>query len=130
MNIAELHPLLCNMYGAQAQAIDSGDGRAWAATYLEDGTYTSPSYDRPYSGREELTEFGNSFPTRSPNAKHLALNVHITDIGEEEAKVTLTYVIVSGEPGGECRILRTVTAFDDVKLVDGQPRLASRQIKF
>lgn len=130
MNITELHPLLCNLYGAQAQAIDSGDGSAWADTYTEEGTYESPSYERTYSGRKELTDFGNSFPTRSPNSRHLVLNVHITDIGEDKAKAILTYVIVAGDPGGVCQILRTVTAFDDIKLVDGQPKLAARRIKF
>lgn len=130
MKIAELHPLLSNMYGAQALAIDTGDGQTWADTYLEDGSYSSPSYGRPYTGRDELIEFGNSFPSRSPCAKHLVLNVHVKEINGDRASVILTYVIVSGEPGGECTILRTVTAFDDVVLVDGAPKLASRTIKF
>ncbi|ANE02841.1 nuclear transport factor 2 family protein [Corynebacterium crudilactis] len=127
---AELMPLLQNLYGRQCRAIDTGDGLTWADTYTEDGSYSSPSYEKAFVGTEELIAFGNSFPVRSPGAKHLALNFHIVSQEEETAEVILNFVVVQGEPGQECKILRTVTAFDAIRITDGVPRLASRRIEF
>ena len=130
MNIETIHPLLANHYGKQARAIDTGDGAAWADSYTAGGTYDSPSYEQVFTGREELIGFGNSFPERSPNATHLVNNMHITEFTETTANVVLNYVIVSGEPGQQCTILRTVTAFDQIDLREGQPRIISRRIEF
>lgn len=130
MTLTELMPLLQNLYGRQCRAIDTGDGATWADTYTEDGSYSSPSYETAFVGANELTEFGNSFPSRSPGAKHLALNMHIVSLADDEAEVILNFVVVQGEPGKECSILRTVTAFDSIALSDGEPRLSSRRIEF
>ncbi len=130
MKLTELLPLLQNLYGRQCRAIDTGDGEGWADTYTSDGSYNSPSYETAFTGTEQLIEFGNSFPVRSPGAKHLALNFHVVSQTDSTAEVILNFVVVQGEPGQECTILRTVTAFDDVRIENGEPRLASRRIEF
>ncbi|BAU94360.1 hypothetical protein N24_0098 [Corynebacterium suranareeae] len=130
LKITELMPQLQNLYGRQSRAIDTGNGVGWADTYTADGSYSSPSYEKAFVGTEELIEFGNSFPVRSPGAKHLALNFHVVEQTEEGAEVILNFVVVQGEPGKECTILRTVTAFDSIRIIDGEPRLSSRRIEF
>lgn len=130
MKLHELLPLLQNLYGSQARAIDTGDGLGWAATYTADGQYKSPSYDRAFEGTDDLTTFGDSFPERSPGAKHLVSNIHVVSADDDQAEVILNFVIVQGAPGEECKILRTVTAFDEIRIEDGQPRVHFRRVEF
>lgn len=113
MKLHELLPLLQNLYGSQARAIDTGDGLGWAATYTADGQYKSPSYDRAFEGTDDLTTFGDSFPERSPGAKHLVSNIHVVSADDDQAEVILNFVIVQGAPGKSARFC-------------GQSRLSTR----
>lgn len=129
MKLSKLLPLLQNMYGAQSRAIDAGDGEAWASTYTSEGAYHSPSYERTYRGREDLSTFATSFPRLSPDTKHVVTNVHVSERGEHVMEVALTMMIVQGKPGEESRILRTVTALDEVVIINGSPLVRARRIQ-
>jgi len=121
-------PQVLQLYGHQAFAIDSGNGPEWAATFTDDGVFTSPSYPAPVRGRAELTEFARRFPVATPGGRHIMTNTHVTDIGPDSATVR-SRLLVLGDDGGAPRILRVVTAEDSIDLSSGRPLVRRRTVR-
>lgn len=131
MNFELLYSQLQQFYGAHCRAIDTGDGAAWAATFTPDGSYESPSYEAPCSGRESLEAFGNSFPQRTPNARHIVTNLHVRSMEKDKVSTALTFLIIAGDPGEKCTILRAVSAYDDLIITPEEKiLLKTRRIEF
>lgn len=64
MTGADLPAAVGALYAVQSHAIDDGDAARWAATFTEDGVFSSPTHGAPVRGRAALREFAAALHER------------------------------------------------------------------
>lgn len=112
----------------QCHLIDSGDAAGWAATYLPDGVFDSPTYDRPVTGSEALRDFARRVHTTSPRLRHVLTNVcAVEQPGPDECTTAATLMIVTAHDHG-VRIDRVTTVHDHLVRRDGAWLMARRRV--
>jgi 3-phenylpropionate/cinnamic acid dioxygenase small subunit len=122
--LAEVQQLLFR----QCHLIDSGDAAGWAATYLPDGVFDSPTYDRPVTGSEELRDFAHRVHTASPRLRHVLTNVYVVDQPRpDECATVATLLIVTATDDG-VRIDRVTTVHDHLVRRDDAWLMARRRV--
>jgi 3-phenylpropionate/cinnamic acid dioxygenase small subunit len=107
-------------YAFQMQVIDDGDAAGWAATFVEDGVFTSNGMPEPVVGRDRLTAEAADTVARLSDAgtarRHIVSNVRIEQVSPDLLRVT-SYVPVIDTTDGVA-VLRTSTVMRD-ELVRG-----------
>jgi len=93
-------------------AIDDGDGDAWAASFTQDGVFTSPS--GIFAGREALRKFANEYQR---GGLHVTSNHIITGDGND-AKMRCYLQLVTA-PRGEKPEIRFCGRYADVLVKTG-----------
>jgi hypothetical protein len=123
-----LHEVL-QLLGQQSYAIDEGDASGWAATFTEDGTFSSPTYGEPVRGRTDLTAFAARHDS-AVAGRHVLTGTHLvrTHPGGDECDARSTLLIVAPVPDGDARILRITTMDDHLVRVDGRLLVQRRQV--
>lgn len=119
-----------HLYAAQSLAIDGGDAEGWADTFVPDGVFDSPTYDRPIEGRAALVAFARDLHAAAPYLHHVITNVRVRPgerPGEYDVRANLlivtTHDLASGAAGIDRittiddRLRRDSTDHDDLRLV-------------
>jgi len=126
------HLAIEQLYARQAHAIDSGDGKAWAATFAPDGTFRSPTYDEPQQGREQLRAFAEAFKRSADAAgvirRHWTCSLEITAAGPERADARCYALVLSVPSAGVPAIERSTVFADRLERVGGAWQVVERQV--
>jgi uncharacterized protein (TIGR02246 family) len=105
-------------------AVDSGDGEAFAATFVEAGVLDlGPTQ---IEGRPALQEFAEHFPTTRRSPRHVSTNLVIDGDGDQ---ATLeAYVLIFALTGDPARpTIMTMGTYDDIlSKEDGAWRFVQR----
>lgn len=106
------------------QAIDGGDGEAWAETFAPDGIFHS---DRrgTHQGRETLAAFARERHADGGPRRHWTNNVVIEGDGDEATmRVYLLMLSVDGAP----ELMGTARYEDQLRRIDGAWKFVRRDI--
>ncbi|HIZ97468.1 MAG TPA: nuclear transport factor 2 family protein [Candidatus Janibacter merdipullorum] len=103
-----------HFYGRQSLAIDGGDAATWAAMFVEDGVFDSPTYAAPVTGAAALEDFARALHEASPHLHHVVTNVAIDDLDNDHVVVRANLVIVTTHDlaSGAARVERITTIHD------------------
>jgi hypothetical protein len=105
------------------QAIDSGDGPAWAATFTPDGVFETARGSTV--GTAALAQFAESFAARMPGTRHWNNNHIIEGDGDEATHRCYLQLLRTGEQAG---IVSTARYEDRLRRVDGAWRFVHRTV--
>lgn len=126
--LAEIHQL----YGRQSHLIDGGAARDWAETFTPSGEFCSPSYPAPVAGTDDLEAFAARFYDGARAAdevhRHVVTNLAVTHVDDETLRVQGYLQIVATARGGASRLVRFTTFDDRVEHVNGEWRIARRDV--
>ena len=79
------------------QAADSGDGAAFASTFVAEGEIELPD-EAPIVGTEALRAFGDAVPDTVPGARHWVNNI-VVDVADQNATArTYLIMVIAGNP--------------------------------
>ncbi|MCK9487784.1 MAG: nuclear transport factor 2 family protein [Dehalococcoidia bacterium] len=101
-------------------AIDSGDARAWAATFTSDGTFESGGHT--HQGTDALAAFATGFAERMAGTRHWNNNLIIQGDGDQ-ATLRCYLMLVRGP-----EVITSARYEDTLRRVDGEWRFASRRV--
>ena len=120
------------LYSRQSWAIDSGDAEAWADTFTEDGTFSSPSYPEAATGREQLIRYGRGVTAdaeaRGHHLQHWVSGLSLTGATQDEVTGRAYLSLVAVVPGEPPRALRNVWLTDRLVRTKGGWRFARRDV--
>ncbi|MGY3204877.1 nuclear transport factor 2 family protein [Streptomyces sp. TE5632] len=123
-----------HLYAAQSHAIDTGDAEAWADTFVADGVFDSPTYDKPVTGRDALVDFARDLHAAAPHLHHAITNVLVrpaAEPGEYDVRANLLIVTTHDLASGAARIDRITTIDDRLRRTPDNPaelRLVHRRV--
>ncbi|SFI60967.1 MULTISPECIES: nuclear transport factor 2 family protein [Microbacterium] len=121
---------ILDLYARQSHAVDSSNGAGWAATFTDDGVFTSPTYNLTARGPDELAEFARSSNdaalARGEQFRHVVTAVMLTPVsdGRIDSKAYLM-IIATSETG--TRIDRSLVMHDELRRVSGRWLVSSRE---
>lgn len=118
-----------HFYGRQCLAIDGGAAADWAALFVDDGVFDSPTYPAPVIGAAALEDFARTVHATSPHLHHVVTNVAIDDVGSDLVVVRANLVIVTTHDlaSGAARVDRITTIHDRFRRVP-ELRLERRRV--
>jgi SnoaL-like domain len=120
-----------DLYARQSHRIDGGDAAGWAASFTEDGTFISPTYQLTATGPLELKAFAESSNgaarARGEQFRHLLDNVVFEVIDADQIRVE-AYLVIFATTAEGSRVDRTVLVFDDLIRVEGQWLIQLRRV--
>lgn len=97
-------------------AVDTGDGPAFAALFVEGGSLDSGF--NVVKGRDELRDFAAMVPTMAPGARHLVSNVSID--GDGDAATARLYLQMWATAGGAAETKLVISGrYEDTLERDG-----------
>lgn len=104
------------LYARQSHAIDSGDGRAWAACFTPEGAFRSPTYGEPVVGTAALTAFVEDFARAAAEGgvvrRHWTTALAL-DADGPDAVAARCYAMVLATAPGERPVIERCVVFDD-----------------
>jgi uncharacterized protein (TIGR02246 family) len=106
---------ITQLYGRYAHAVDTGDGKAFAACFTPEGTLRLGDGD-PLAGHDAIAEFATSMPTMVPGIRHSVSNIVLEGNGDEAAGAAYLLVYISG---AEATIITTGRYRDELRREDG-----------
>ena len=115
------------LYAKYNHAIDSGNGAGWAATFADDGVFSSAT--GTFTGSEQLSGFASAFPARL-KARHWINNLVVEGDGPK-ATGSCYLVLYRLTPGEQppASVLTTAIYNDELaKAPDGQWRFTKRTV--
>ncbi len=104
-------------------AIDSGDGKGWAATFTPDGVFETSR--GATTGTAALAQFAETFATRMAGSRHWNDNHVIEGDGDEATHRCYLQLLRTGEQAG---IISTGRYDDRLRRVDGAWRFVHRTV--
>lgn len=119
------------LYARQSHAIDEGDGPAWAGTFTDDGSFSSPTYGDPIVGREALTAFADgvaaTVSAEGERQRHW-MNSTVVDAEAGTARSYLMIVRIGADE--QPRLVRHVVVSDELAVTDeGQVLVRARTVR-
>ncbi len=121
------------LYARQMQAIDAGEAEAWAQTFAPEGTFSSPSYGRTYTGRQELRGFAEAFARSAAKAgatrRHWTNALLLERDGQGGVTARCYALILASRTGAPVEIERCVVLHDRLERADGGWRFTSRRVE-
>jgi uncharacterized protein (TIGR02246 family) len=85
---------ITQLYAAYNVSVDDGDGDAFAACFVADGSLVADG--NPITGTSALAEFARSVPTGLPGIRHLGANVSVIGDGSQAAGRSYLTVLIAG----------------------------------
>ena len=121
------HIAIQQLYARYNHAIDSGNGAGWAATFTDEGTFSSAT--GTFTGAEQLSGFASGFASRL-KARHWTNNLVLEGDGRKATGscYLVLYRLTPGEqpPAG---VLTTAIYTDELaKGPDGKWRFTKRTV--
>lgn len=104
------------------QAIDSGDGEGWAATFAEDGVFESAQGE--VTGRAQLVQYVEDGAERRRERSTRHWNNNMVIEGDGDAATLSRYLHLMSGP----ELAATGTYDDTLKKVDGVWKFARRRV--
>ncbi len=107
-------------------AVDDGDGDAFAALFVEEGSLDSGF--GVTKGVDALREFGGTVPTMIPGPRHIATNVSID--GDGDTATARLYLQMFGTGGGsaETKLIISGRYEDTLRRENGAWRFVDRKM--
>jgi len=87
---------ITQLVGRYNQAIDSGDGAAYAACFVADGALVGPGME--HRGTEALSTFAAAVPGQVPGVRHWVNNLVVDVDGDAAASTCYLLLVVGGAP--------------------------------
>lgn len=124
---------IAQLYAHQSQAIDTGDGRAWAACFAKDGVFDSPTYPAPVQGQAALAAFADAFAVAAERdgvvRRHWTGTPALAPQGRDRV-ASRCYALVLSTAGTEPpRIERAVVFEDQLVRERGRWVMARRDVR-
>jgi len=120
----EDHLAIQQLVARYSHAIDSGDGRGWAETFVEDGVLDAGLLQ--LEGRDALRSFADSFPSSVRAPRHIATNLVIEGDGDTaQLRAYVQLYVLAGDPPRQ-EISASGTYTDTLVKQDGQWRFVRR----
>ena len=119
------------LYARQAHAIDGGDAPTWAATFVPDGIFDSPTYKNSVRGREQLERFARDAIEQvgAGKQRHVVSNLVLAPQSIEAVKTHAYMLITRTDPGASPQLLRSVVVHDVLQRLDGEWLFARRTVE-
>ncbi len=115
---------ITQLYAAYNLAVDDGDGDAFAACFVADGTLAAGG--DPISGADGLAAFAKSVPSGLPGIRHVGANVAVVGDGDKATgRSYLTVVIAGAQP----QLLMTGRYRDTLRRDEGRWRFVVREFE-
>lgn len=116
-SLPEIHHQVEQFYAWQMRALDDGDAAAWAATFTEDGVFTSDGTQDQASGRAQL-EAGAAHAISRLTAsgvtrRHLVSNIRVERVRDDMVRAS-SYVPVIDTIDGQARITTSTVVHDEL----------------
>lgn len=129
LNLSEIHCQVEQFYASQMQVLDEGDAAAWAATFTEDGVFTSNGMPDQVTGRAALQAGAvhaiSQLTTSGVTRRHIVSNIRVEQVSDDVLRVS-SYVPVIDTVDGEARI-KTSTVMHDTLTRSGATWLVSHR---
>ncbi len=130
--LAELYAQVQQFYARHFHLLDSGDARAWAETFTEDGWFWPQVLPEPVVGRAALTagvlRTREKLAAANEQHRHWHGMVHVEPVDERTVRVRCYAQIFAIPAGGPAR-LHLHCVCEDVLVRDGdQWRVSQRKV--
>ena len=127
------HLAIEQLYARQSHAIDSGDHAGWAACFIPEGVFDSPTYESPVEGTAQLIAFAAEF-TRSAAGtgvvrRHWTTALVLDGRGDGEVSARCYALVLATAPAGPPRIERSVVFHDRLVCRDGRWAIRRREVE-
>lgn len=123
------HSDLLQFYARQCYLLDEGRSREWAHTFVADGSFSSPSYDAPAQGHDELEQIGNAYIDNGRKlgvrSRHVASNIWLDDAAGTPT-VRGYFTLIATKTSGGAEVSRHTQFTDTVSRTGGELRVVSR----
>jgi uncharacterized protein (TIGR02246 family) len=106
------------LYARYNHAVDAGDGKAFAAAFVDEGLLNS-GLD-PVQGRPALAAFATQVPTMVPGIRHVATNIAVDGSGDDAAVSAYLHVYAKPDPAGPVVLASTGVYRDQVRRENGE----------
>lgn len=107
---------IAQLYARQSHAIDAGDAHGWAASFTDDGSFTSPTYGAPVTGAAALAAFAEAFAATAERdgvvRRHWTTALELTPDGDDRVAARCYAIVLATAPAGAPRIERSVVFHD------------------
>jgi hypothetical protein len=121
------------LYARQSQAIDSGDGAGWAASFTADGVFSSPTYDAPVVGAAALEDFADRFAAAATEAglvrRHWTTGLALEPQADDRILGRCYAIVLATAPGEAPVIERSVVFNDQLVRRDGSWLVERRNVE-
>ena len=115
---------ITQLYAAYNVSVDDGDGDAFAACFVADGSLVADG--NPITGTAALGEFARSVPAGLPGIRHLGTNVSVTGDGDGATGRSYRTVLVAG---AQPQVLMTGRYRDTLRREAGTWRFVRRDFQ-
>lgn len=121
------------LYARQSRLIDEGDAAGWAATFVPEGSFHSPSYPQPVLGAAALQAFAEDFARGGRESRtvsrHVVTTIDVLPGLDADHVVAHAYLQIVSTPAGEqSRLVRLTTVRDELVRTRGHWRFATRAV--
>ncbi|MEX0902380.1 MAG: nuclear transport factor 2 family protein [Pseudohongiellaceae bacterium] len=116
-DLAEIH----NLYAFYNLELDSGNSRAWANTFTDDGSFNTSV------GRQALIASADNWSASNPNTRHWNSNIHITPTADGAAGIAYLMLWNVGVPPAE--VVLTGSYADELVKTPNGWRFKARRVQ-